>query len=741
MSQNVRNVPRQMTDGLDRHLSLLRQYGPRRCLFRLAYDLRRKHGLLKRRLAAWRWQDRPLSNWLKPGRPAEPEQFRRDHQREAGRFFFALGEPPSPSQEWVTGALNEVDSLRQGRMRYFGALAEPMGFPEVDWFLNPFTGRRDSAEQHWCERGDFLPQRGDIKYIWEPARFSWAYSLVRAYGAGRSDDVAEMFWLAFESWLAANPPQMGPNWQCGQEIAIRVMACVFAMHAFWKSPAATSQRIAAMVVFLAASAQRIAANINYARSQMSNHAATEAAGLYTVGLLLPELAGSARWRKVGRDVLEDEASRLNWSDGSYAQHSMNYQRLMLQDYLWCLRLGELNGEAFSGRLRKRLASSYGFLHELQDAATGRVPNYGPNDGALVLPLNSCDYLDYRPVIGAMHFLFERERLYDTTPASEDLLWLFGPAALEAPVRSVKRRGRSLPAGGYFTLRGQDAWAMVRCHSYRNRPNQADMLHVDLWWHGLNVLHDAGSFSYYDPQQGWNDYFTSTAAHNTVVVGGADQMVKGPRFQWFRLVKSRFIGRTSRGHMELWQGEHYGYRRLASRATHRRTICRCGEGLWLVVDDILGEGSEKAQLFWHLADGVCRMDGRTVRLCADGREVGLSVLSSTGDAEYRLERGLADKERMGWQSLYYGVRAPCWTLCVQTAGELPVRFVTLISLGRQVQVTADDVNAEIAWSEHAGAEADRVELAPAGDSNLVVRTMESAGGPKWSPTPRLRKRRR
>jgi len=95
--------------------------------------------------------------------------------------------------------------------------------------------------------------------------------------------------------------------------------------------------------------------------------------------------------------------------------------------------------------------------------------------------------------------------------------------------------------------------MVRCHSYRNRPNQADMLHLDLWWRGVNVLRDSGSFTYYDPLTEWNRYFLSAAAHNTITVAGQDQMIKGPRFQWFSLVQSRFLGYRENELGSLWRG--------------------------------------------------------------------------------------------------------------------------------------------------------------------------------------------
>ncbi len=719
-----------MTERIKRCRVLIQQYGLRRCLFRLTHDLKRNCGILKRKFPAWQWDQRPLAYWLGGDAPSGAAEYRSFREKSAVKFFFPLGQPPKPRAEWVSDAIGEADALMEGRMRYFFNEVASVGYPDINWHRNPFTGQQTSAQQHWCDRGDFDESVGDIKFIWEPSRFGWAYALARAYAADRDDKYAEAFWQLLESWMVANPPQMGPNWQCGQEIAIRSLACIFAMHVLWDSPATTDERVARLVTLLAGSAERIAGNINYARAQMGNHAVSEAAGLYTIGLLFPELENAERWRELGHRVLEDEARQHNWSDGSYTQHSMNYQRLMLHNYLWCLRLGEMNGQTFSDLTMERLKKSYEFLYQLQDSETGGVPNYGPNDGANILPLDSCDYLDYRPIIESMHYLFHHEQLYQEGPWQEDLLWLFGHEAMKSDVRSDERVSSDFLAGGYFTLRGRRSWAMTRCHTYRNRPNQADMLHMDLWWRGINVLRDSGSYIYFDPDEHWNMYFLSTSAHNTVVVGNVDQMIKGPRFRWFSLVESRFIGHVQHGQIELWQGEHYGYGRLPCKATHRRTICRIGNDYWLIVDDIIGHGQADVRLFWHLADFPCRLEDKTVKMDANGDEVRLFVDSSSRNMDVRLERGLDNQRRMGWQSLYYGQRTSAPTTCASVDDILPVRFVTLVSLGRDCVITECSVGSVIAWSEHDEA-VGRVELVPPGGEGQIIREVQFDSD-RWRP---------
>lgn len=678
-----------MFDKVNGYKALVRQYGLRNCLFRLSHDLSRKYGLLKRKFPAWQWEQSTPSYWLHEGVPFEGMQYRLFRENCKVDFFFPLGEPPRPADKWADNAIRQAEAILKGSFRYFSHKEAHLSYPEPDWFRNPFTEQRESVEKHWCGRDDFEPSRGDIKFIWEPSRFSWAYALVRAYAVNRNDEYAEAFWRLLESWMRANPPQMGPNWQCGQEIALRLIACVFALYTFWKSPATTDKRISSLIVFIGASTRRIAGNINYARAQMGNHAVSEAMALWTVGVLFPEFIESLRWQKLGKSVLEDEVRRYNFPDGAYTQHSMNYQRVMLHDYLWCLRLGELNGETFLDLTLKRLKSSYEFLYQLQDSETGRTPNYGPNDGTIVLPLNDCDYLDYRPVIEAMHYFYKRARLYEQGPWCEDLLWLFGSTALESPLDRIAQTSRDFFDSGYFTLRGKQSWGMIRCHSYRSRPNQADMLHLDLWWRGINVLRDSGSFTYYDPKQNWNNFFTSTPAHNTITVGGVDQMIKGPRFRWYSLVKSHFIEHKKYGQIEVWQGEHYGYKRLASRAVCRRLICKITDARWLVVDDILGGGKEKTTIIWNLpADCDLSLKANTLKLFTPKGLVSIALYCSAQQNKAVVARGENNERRLGWQSSYYGEKTQAPTLYMDVCDSLPIRFISLISLGQSCSAESD-----------------------------------------------------
>lgn len=636
-------------------------------------------GLVRRSTPPTDWDAQPLRNFLGDARLADPQSYLDYRHGRAPGFFFA----PSCRalyqrcfagwDEQAVTPLTLSEEIAQGRMRYFERTTADTGFPP-DWHVNPFTGERAPADIHWSRIGDF--GHGDIKIIWEPSRFGSAYALVRAYWRTGREQYAEMFWQLVEDWRAHNPPQQGPNWKCGQEISFRVMAWCFGLYGLLDSKATTAERVAALAQMIAVSGHRIEANLDYALSQRSNHGISEGAGLWTIGALFPEFSRSEKWREMGREVLESQGLDLIYDDGAFSQHSVNYERLMLQDYLWAIRLGEVLDQSFSSELSGRVGKAGNFLFQIQDERSGRVPYYGQNDGALILPLSNCDYQDFRPVIQSTHYLSSRARRYEPGPWDEDLLWLFGPDALKAPLAVEARTDLKADSGGYYTLRSEEGFAFTRAASFRHRPAQADMLHVDLWWRGQNIATDAGTFSYNAPAP-WNNSLAHTAYHNTVTVDGQDQMNRAGKFLWLPWMRGqpRAYYRSRAGHLTYWEGEHNGYERLAAPARHRRAILRLGER-WLVLDELNSAEKHSYRLHWLLLDADYEWDREAKRLKIDtpAGAYYLQVGILSGEADCSLVRA-DDSSPRGWRAPYYNYREPALSLGI-TACASAFRFWTL-----------------------------------------------------------------
>ena len=659
-------------------IRIVRQMGPEWAWFRLRYACRLKFGALCRSLPQSAWTDQPLSVWLRPDVPSGNADYAEWRRKHSPGFFFTDVPTGIGRVQDANLTVAKADCLLTGRWTYFGHSQYQVGFPP-DWHLNPTTGEH-SSHRHWSQLPDF-DRTGDIKMVWEASRFGAVFTLARAYASTGDERYPVAFWTLVNDWALQNPPQSGANWKCGQEAAFRLMAWCFGWFAFQASRSSTPDRLAQLSLMMAVHANRIEQNLDYALSQNNNHGLSEAMGLWTMGHLWPEFERSAGWRRKGKQLLEAQIQRQIFDDGSYIQHSANYHRLMLHVLLWSFRLGELNDDRFSPRAYERFASAVRFLASITDANSGQAPNYGSNDGALILPLNTCDYSDYRPVLQASYYLLNRQRLFPPGPWDEDLLWLFGPQALQAAPAKELTSVSSFPGGGYYLLRGRNSWGMVRCANYTTRPVHADQLHFDLWWRGINIACDAGTYLYHGDAP-WHNGLARTAVHNTVTVDGLDQMIRASLFLWTDWSKGTAQNLSAANGNQVWQGEHTGYQRRLG-VLHRRTIYPVDDS-WIVIDDMCGAGRHSARLHWLLPDLPCRVEGPRLDLeTPRGKYLLLAFCSS--DAAVSLMRAgdvllgeaPADPVR-GWISPYYGEKQAALSLAIDAYDQFPLRFVTVFS---------------------------------------------------------------
>ena len=230
--------------------------------------------------------------------------------------------------------------------------------------------------------------------------------------------------------------------------------------------------------------------------------------------------------------------------------------------------------------------------------------------------------------------------------------------------------------------------MVRCGRYRHRPLQADMLHVDFWWNGQNVLADPGTYSY-NPPAGWGGHFPGTGSHNTITVDGRDQMVRGPRFMWLHWVQGEVLGSGYEDGSWIVV-EHTGY----SPARHRRLIHLANDGSLTVVDVISGlEQARPLALQW--LTGELELEGedgqRQFRLDDDTVLEFRTWCDDAGATEswvHGREPGPETRLR-GWLSRHYGAAEPAWS-GVWSVTAKTARFISWCGPSTALPTSADEV---------------------------------------------------
>lgn len=400
-----------------------------------------------------------------------------------------------------------------------------------NWHQNPENNFIFDKDQHWTEINEFATGQGDIKYVWEKGRFCFLYSIIR-YDYYHKEDNSDFVFSLILSWIKSTKLNCGPHYKCSQEISIRILNWIFALYYYHNSVSLNNDTFNLILNSIYTQAIHIQKNLSFSSIAVrNNHIISEALGLYAVGLLFPWFPESMKWRNTGKSILEREGLYQIYRDGSYLQHSSNYHRAVLQLYTWALRLAELNEDSFSDRLKKRLLSSVNFMYSLQDQISGKLPNYGANDGTLFFPLNSCLFSDFRPQIDAINAILTHSTLYEKGKWNEDIFWYGITLNTENRPPFLNDKKLSFKNGGYFVLRTDEMRSVIRCASFNHRPSHSDNLHLDLWYNGSNIICDRGSYSYNATSEILSE-FLPASVHNTVTVDDYDQMLKGPRFIWY-----------------------------------------------------------------------------------------------------------------------------------------------------------------------------------------------------------------
>jgi hypothetical protein len=373
--------------------------------------------------------------------------------------------------------------------------------------------------------------------------------------------------------------------------------------------------------------------INFSRIAVrNNHAITETLCLFVGGMLFPFLPGAAKWKRDGKDWFEKEVSYQVYEDGTFLQFSMNYHRVVVQLLTWGIVLATGNGEKLAPVVAERAQASNRFLHACMNTASGELPNYGANDGALFFPLNDQSFRDYRPQLQALANA-TGESVFDD--AYEDAGW-YGLTGIETLGKTDAAVGiHTFQDGGYYVLREANTITFVRCGKHKDRPSQADNLHLDIWIGDKNIFRDGGSYRY-NTDENVLRYFFGTASHNSLMLGDNDQMQKGKRFIWYYWSQAVEGSWTEYEDHYFFKGAIHAFRQVAPGIVHTRTIKKSKH-----LDE------------WQVTDTVNHLHGLPIHQLWNPLPEALPFINiSSVDGN---GKSLQVKNKPGWYSGLYGVK--------------------------------------------------------------------------------------
>ncbi len=495
-------------------------------------------------------------------------------------------------------ALKEVgEKILNGELFYFNNQWIWLG-KNYDWVTNSKTNYSYSISQHWSEINELDQSAGDIKYVWEKSRFSYLVTLIR-YDYHFGIDCSKYAIDEILSWIEQNPVNRGPNWVCSQEISLRLLNWYFVLYYYKNHANLTTDTFERILQSIYDQILHVYSNIKFSlKTVRNNHALTESLLLYISGHLFPFFREADTWKQKGKKWFEQEIAYQIYDDGSYIQYSMNYHRVTIQ----LLTLGILFAEEAEDPLDQvvydKAKRSLNFIFQLHNKDFGYLPNYGHNDGALFFPLNDLKYPDYRPQLNALHYALYKKHLYEDPKVQEDAFWFGADSTVTEACVKLSSTNKFMDSG-YFTYRDDQTFTFIRCGNHKNRPGQADNLHLDISLNEKPLFRDGGTYQYNADRKDI-EYFFGTRSHNTVMLGESDQMKKSGRFIWLYWTQADLAKLDEDDKWIVFEGRIKAFRHIGKNIFHHRIVRKKKNELyWEVEDRILNKpaGKDMNQV-WH-----------------------------------------------------------------------------------------------------------------------------------------------
>jgi len=576
--------------------------------------------------------------------------------------------------------INRAKSIGENRFQQFGS--NWVQYETIDWYCDPNEGLRWPKE-HSSTLLLKLAHYGDIKLVWELGRFTWVLDLVRAWLVSGNDSHIDTMFRLIDDFIDNNPLYVGPHWTSEQEVAIRALMLIYILEVLSHDQCLNEQRLLTIHTLLEFHGIYLDKDLDYAEIAIrNNHLIYGAVGLYAISSALVWHKDSDRWHKRSRIILKEAAEEQWFPDGGYVQPSHNYHRSAWHGMLWARMIAlELCEKDLITSIDRNLEGSLQLFASQMDSTSGRLPNWGPNDGALIGSWTECNYTDYRPLVQTLSLISRGTKAFPTGPWDEEAYWFIGHSALECDVEPicVDPNVHFNYQGLYVSRHSPSDFLVMRSGNFLSRyGQQADQLHVDIWSGGRNIAIDAGSYNY-NRSLSVHNWFRGTLSHNTVIVGEVDQMIPHRTFKYLNWVKG-FSKQINLNNYSSIVGVHQGYTRLEGKWCHARVLIYIGSSL-LILDRVwplksIAE-STKLRLHWQFDLEIMslREDAGVVNISCDHNR--LLFLCSKDSANFSTIRG-SEEPLDGWISRYYNTKSAVQAINYSIASNDETWFLSAIS---------------------------------------------------------------
>src|SRR5918999_4886957 len=232
---------------------------------------------------------------------------------------------------------------------------------EIDWHADFKTGRR------WPLRhASLLPisygDGSDIKVPWELARCQHLPLLAAAHRRTGDAEYLDELGAQLTSWIRANPVELGPNWACTMDVAIRAANWVAAL-AICAGDAAQEPWFGDVLNSLLLHARFIRTHLEDGEVR-GNHYLSDVVGLLAVSALFSGGWEGRDWASWAAEELVTEMEHQVRGDGCAHEASIPYHRLVTELFVCGTQAADaLVPGRFPDWYRVRLDSMLAFVRD------------------------------------------------------------------------------------------------------------------------------------------------------------------------------------------------------------------------------------------------------------------------------------------------------------------------------------------------------------------------------------------
>jgi len=353
---------------------------------------------------------------------------------------------------------------------------------------------------------------------------------------------------------------------------------------------------------------------------LGNHLLENGMALAFVGSVFNG-SDAERWACKGWEILDRELPEQVLPDGMHFELSPMYHARVLSVLDWLVAVAPSNRKATLIPCLERMA--------------GALARMTHPDGGVALLNDSAFGIYHRSDVLLSRF---------ADMGTHDI----GPFALEG----AGYFGARTNTGDYVVIdAGLPGPDYIPGHAH------GDLLSFELSIAGRRIITDSGVYDYLNSPM--RAYCRSTRAHNTVEINGQEQSEFWGAFRVARRAKPRDVSWRVSGESFRFAASHDGYRRLASKAIHRRDVEWSGRNTMTLRDNIEAKSAVDAigRLHFHPEVKVLQGDSKNEFLARRDKTL-LTIIIFAAD-----EVWIEDS----WYCPEFGIKISRPYLCWKTSG--------------------------------------------------------------------------